>query len=77
VIQQCTTWAVEADPFSGTETTSPSPEMSGAARSLTDSVVIVAPFECVWLTGDGLPFEDGKGCISFEVKGEAIISESF
>lgn len=32
-------------------------------------VLVVAPLEAVWLTGSELQFQDGKGCLSFEVKG--------
>lgn len=33
-------------------------------------VVIVPPMEAVWLTGPAFTLHDGRGCLSFEVKGE-------
>jgi hypothetical protein len=33
-------------------------------------VLVVAPLEAVWLAGNELQFQDGKGCLSFEVKGK-------
>ncbi|KAL4459024.1 hypothetical protein ABPG75_013889 [Micractinium tetrahymenae] len=33
-------------------------------------VVIVPPMEAVWLTGPAFTLHDGRGCLSFEVKGD-------
>lgn len=35
-------------------------------------VVIVPPMEAVWLTGPAFTLHDGRGCLSFEVKGEGM-----
>lgn len=45
------------------------------SRTLTScgvvgDVLVVAPMEAVWLTGSELQLQDGRGCLSFEVKGE-------
>jgi hypothetical protein len=39
-------------------------------RVHSNSVLVVPPFECAWLTGEEFLLKDGKGCISFEVKGD-------
>jgi hypothetical protein len=38
-------------------------------------VLVVAPLEAVWLTGSELQLQDGRGCLSFEVKGESAQRE--
>jgi hypothetical protein len=35
------------------------------------NVLVVPPLEAVWLTGSELQLQEGRGCLSFEVKGEA------
>lgn len=45
------------------------------SRTLTScgvvgDVLVVAPMEAVWLTGSELQLQDGRGCLSFEVKGD-------
>ncbi len=37
---------------------------------LSSGVLVVPPFECAWLTGDGYTLRNGSGCISFEAKGD-------
>jgi hypothetical protein len=37
---------------------------------LAQQVLVVPPFECAWLTGENYLLRNGKGCISFEVKGK-------
>lgn len=36
----------------------------------SSAVLVVPPFECAWLSGDELVLQEGRGCISFESKGE-------
>ena len=36
----------------------------------TAGVLVVPPFECAWLTGEEFVLKEGRGCLSFEVKGE-------
>ena len=38
-------------------------------RVHSNSVLVVPPFECAWLTGDEFLLKEGRGCLSFEVKG--------
>lgn len=38
-------------------------------RVHSNSVLVVPPFECAWLTGEEFLLKDGRGCLSFEVKG--------
>ena len=35
----------------------------------TQQILVVPPFECAWLSGEDFVLRNGKGCISFEVKG--------
>lgn len=37
--------------------------------STSSQLLVVPPFECAWLSGENFRLHDGKGCISFEVKG--------
>ncbi len=43
-------------------------------RVHSNSVLVVPPFECAWLTGEEFLLRDGKGCISFEVKGDRFVN---
>ncbi len=38
------------------------------AMQFANSLLVVPPFEAIWLSGDFV-FKEGRGCISFEVKG--------
>lgn len=37
---------------------------------LQSDILVVPPLEAVWLTGSEFQLQDGKGCLSFEVKGK-------
>ncbi|KAG2483203.1 hypothetical protein HYH03_017937 [Edaphochlamys debaryana] len=41
---------------------------------VNNGVLVVPPFECAWLTGDGYTLRSGSGCVSFEAKGETDIT---
>lgn len=41
-----------------------------SALHLHDGVIVVPPMEAVWLAGAEWELRDGRGCLSFEVKGE-------
>ena len=36
---------------------------------LQTDVLVVPPLEAVWLSGTEFQLQDGRGCLSFEVKG--------
>lgn len=40
-----------------------------AALHAHDGVIVVPPMEAVWLAGAEWELRDGRGCLSFEVKG--------
>eukprot|EP00887_Chlorella_sp_A99_P006709 scaffold3.g6709.t1 len=36
----------------------------------SSALLVVPPFECAWLSGDEWTLKDGRGCLSFESKGD-------
>lgn len=41
--------------------------------SFAPHILVVPPFECAWIEDEHL-YKEGKGCLSFEVKGEITFS---
>ncbi|GFR52255.1 hypothetical protein Agub_g14789, partial [Astrephomene gubernaculifera] len=41
---------------------------------VVNGVLVVPPFECAWLTGEGYTLRSGAGCISFEAKGDTDVT---
>ncbi|KXZ51612.1 hypothetical protein GPECTOR_12g576 [Gonium pectorale] len=41
---------------------------------VSNGVLVVPPFECAWLTGDGYTLRDGSGCVSFEARGDTDVT---
>jgi hypothetical protein len=39
-------------------------------RVNSNSVLVVPPFECAWLSGEEFRLKEGACCITFDVKGE-------
>lgn len=48
-----------------------------SVRVNVDGTLIVPPFECAWLTGDGYELRSGSGCVLFEAKGETDVTLIF
>lgn len=44
---------------------------------VNSGVLVVPPFECAWLTGEGYTLRSGAGCLSFEAKGETDVTVIF
>ncbi|GIL97309.1 hypothetical protein Vretimale_2789 [Volvox reticuliferus] len=41
---------------------------------VNNGVLVVPPFECAWLTGEGYILRSGSGCLSFEAKGDTDVT---
>ncbi|GLI59392.1 hypothetical protein VaNZ11_001258, partial [Volvox africanus] len=41
---------------------------------VNNGVLVVPPFECAWLTGEGYTLRSGSGCLSFEAKGDTDVT---
>eukprot|EP00897_Mesotaenium_endlicherianum_P002693 jgi/Mesen1/2451/ME000158S01649 len=47
-------------------------------RVTSDSVLVVPPFECAWLAGEGLQFQEkGSGCVKFEAQASNDVTVVF